>query len=150
MAIFDITRLLSDEKFITLTREEVEDAFERHVPHSNLAYVMRIQDFHRGGLSVPAKTTELRLYGRLHVAARQTHATAALRITVTGDLTRIRSHNGRVEIDKPLLQQGWSFKTEDMPLFVDIKAMNAANGAGVVEFLSAVSGPADQGPKLPP
>jgi hypothetical protein len=46
MAVLDITEWLSDRRFIEFSQEEIDAAFHRHVPYANLAYVMRIQDFH--------------------------------------------------------------------------------------------------------
>ena len=135
MAVFDITKLLSEQEFIKFNREEIDDAFYGHVPYANLAYVMRIQDFHRGGLVKPEQSGMMRMYGTVHVATRQSHGTGYVAVSLTGEVTKVRKNNSKVELDKPLLQSKWSFKTDDMQDFVDIRKVNTDNYHGVVQFL---------------
>lgn len=114
MAVLEITELLSERQFIKFSEEEIRAAFHRHVPYANLAYVMRIQDFHRGGLVKPEHSGRMRPYGTVEVTVRQKHGTGYIEGSLTtGEMTKVRTHNSTVKLDKPLLQSKWSFKTDD-------------------------------------
>lgn len=134
MAVLEITELLSERQFIKFSEDQIDAAFHRHVPYANLSYVMRIQDFHRGGLVKPEQGGK-RMYGLVRVTTRQKHGTGYVAISSTGEVTKIRTHNSTVKLDKPLLQSKWSFKTDDMPSYVDIRQVNTDNYTGVVRFL---------------
>jgi len=134
MAVFEITKSLSSPP-AHIKFKQIDDAFYEHVPYASLAYVMRIHDFHRGGLVKPEQSGVMRLYGTVHVATRQSHGTGYVEVSLTGEVSKVRKHNTLVELDKPLLQSGWSFKTDDMPDYVDIRKVNTDNYNGVVEFL---------------
>jgi hypothetical protein len=136
MAVLEITELLGRREFIKFSEEEINAAFQRHVPYANLAYVMRIHDFHRGRLVKPEHSGRMRMYGTLQVTKRQKHGAGSVGISLpTGEMTKVRTHNSTVKLDKPLLQSKWSFKTDDVPSFVDIRQVNADNYKGVMQFL---------------
>jgi hypothetical protein len=145
MAVLEITNLLSEQQFIKFNREEIDNVFNEHVPYANLAYVMRIQDFHRGGLVRPEQSGMMRLYGTVHVATRQSHGTGYVAVSLTGEVTKVRKNNSKVELDKPLCQSKWSFKTDDMSDFVDIRQVNTDNYTGVVQFLWLMGSPKRMG-----
>jgi len=114
MAVLEITELLSERQFIKFSEEEIDVAFHRHVPYANLAYVMRIHDFHRRGLVKPEHSGMMRMYGTVQVTKRQKHGTGYIEGSLTtGEMTKVRTHNSTVKLDKPLLQSKWSFKTDD-------------------------------------
>jgi len=136
MAVLEITELLGRREFITFSEEEINAAFQRHVPYANLAYVMRIHDFHREGLVKPEHSGTLYMYVTLEVTTRQKGSSGYVKVSLpTGEMTKVRTHNSIVKLDKPLLQSKWSFKTDDMPSFVDIRQVNADNYKGVMQFL---------------
>jgi hypothetical protein len=136
MAVLEITEFLSERQFIKFSEEEIDVAFHRHVPYANLAYVMRIHDFHRRGLVKPEHSGMMRMYGTVQVTKRQKHGTGYVEVSlISGEITKVRTHNSTVKLDKPLLQSKWSFKTDDMPSFVDIRQVNTDNYKGVVQFL---------------
>jgi hypothetical protein len=125
MAVLDITELLSKRQFINFSKEEIDAAFYKHVPYARLAYVIRLQDFHREGLVKPEHSGRMRMYGTLDVTKRQKKGTGYVQVSLpTGEMTTVATHNSTVKLDKPLLQSKWSFKTDDMPTYVDIRQMN--------------------------
>jgi hypothetical protein len=142
MAVLEITELLSERQFIKFSEEEIDAAFHGYVPYAKLAYVIRIQDFHRGGLVKPEHSGKMHMYGTVQVTKRQKHGTGYVGISLpTGEMTKVRTHNSTVKLDKPLLQSKWSFKTDDMPSFVDIRQVNTDNYNGVVQFLWQIGYP---------
>lgn len=137
VAILDIAKFLSGTENLKGSEQELSNWFGELVPFANLAYVIRIQDFHRGGLIRPENSGKLRFYMFAHTATRpgQSHGEAAVSLGVDGSIERIRTKNAIVEMDKPLVQSDWGFKTEDMPELIDIRMMNQENHIGVLEFL---------------
>jgi len=141
VSVLEVAECLSGKGMVRYSLDELSNRYQDLVPFGNLAYVIRIHDFHRQGVSFSDSENGVRMYGPGTLTVRGPGSSASLVLSPEGAIAKTAKRNGHVKVDRLLLQSGWRFRTEDMADWVGIHDANKSNWSGARSFVDWVLSP---------